>query len=202
MKKQNSNKENPNWLILIHHYPKKPGSLRVKIWRRLQSVGAIPIKNALYILPLDDQTREDFEWILKEIISGGAEGAILEAQFVEGMDDNQIKALFNEARDQDYAVLAKDVSSLQVDLKNKINLKDDHLQNLEGYILKFKKRLWEIDNVDFFGANGREAVEGIIKNLSNLRTDQPDPIIGKAENEIEKCREKSGLPEKIFMWTE
>ena len=52
------------WLLLIHQLPPKPPYLRVKVWRRLQSMGAVPIKNSVYVLPNTDEAREDFEWIL------------------------------------------------------------------------------------------------------------------------------------------
>ena len=34
-----------SWLLLIHQLPAKPAYLRVKIWRRLQDLGAIAVKH-------------------------------------------------------------------------------------------------------------------------------------------------------------
>jgi hypothetical protein len=48
------------WLLLIHQLPAKPAYLRVKIWRRLQALGAVAVKNAVYALPASDQAQEDF----------------------------------------------------------------------------------------------------------------------------------------------
>ena len=58
------------WLLLIHQIPPKPDYFRVKIWRRLQRVGAVAIKNSVYVLPKSDQTLEDFQWIVREIVEG------------------------------------------------------------------------------------------------------------------------------------
>ena len=55
------------WLLLVHHLPPKPAYLRVKIWRRLQGLGAISVKNSVYVLPAGDQALEDFQWLLREI---------------------------------------------------------------------------------------------------------------------------------------
>ena len=57
-----------SWLLLIHQLPAKPAYLRVKIWRRLQSMGAIAVKNAVHALPMNEETQEDFEWLLREIL--------------------------------------------------------------------------------------------------------------------------------------
>ena len=61
------------WLLLIHQLPPKPDYFRVKIWRRLQGLGAVAIKNSVYTLPFSAQTSEDFQWLHKEITAGGGE---------------------------------------------------------------------------------------------------------------------------------
>jgi len=61
------------WLLLIHQTPPKPDYFRVKIWRRLQRLGAVAIKNSVYVLPKNEQTQEDFQWVLGEIVQGGGE---------------------------------------------------------------------------------------------------------------------------------
>src|SRR6478736_5684875 len=40
----------PRWILLIHAIPPRPGYLRVKVGRRLQKVGAIAVKNSVYVL--------------------------------------------------------------------------------------------------------------------------------------------------------
>ena len=72
------------WLLLIHQVPPKPNYFRVKVWRRLQRLGAVAIKNSVYVLPRTEQTYEDFEWVMREIIEAGGEASICEARFVEG----------------------------------------------------------------------------------------------------------------------
>jgi hypothetical protein len=54
------------WLLLAH----QPAYFRVKIWRRLQDLGAVAIKASLYALPSNADTREDFQWLLREIQEG------------------------------------------------------------------------------------------------------------------------------------
>ena len=100
------------WLLLIHQIPPKPDYLRVKIWRRLQSLGAVPIKNSVYVLPRTEQCREDFEWVLREIASAGGEGMICEAHLIEGLSDREVEDLFRKARDEDYAKIMKDAKEL------------------------------------------------------------------------------------------
>jgi hypothetical protein len=93
------------WLLLIHQLPSKPAYFRVKIWRRLQGLGAVAVKNAVYALPANEQTQEDFDWLLKEIVAGGGEAMVCEARLIDGLSDQQVRALFNAARDEDYELL-------------------------------------------------------------------------------------------------
>ena len=58
------------WLLLIHEIPPRPSYLRVKIGRRLRSLGAVAVKNSVYVLPRGEQAREDFQWVRQEIVAG------------------------------------------------------------------------------------------------------------------------------------
>ena len=93
--------EPARWLLLLHQLPTKPGYPRVKVWRRLQALGAVAVKNTVYALPAGEQAREDFEWLLKEVVELGGEGMIFEARLVDGLSDDDIRALFNAARAED-----------------------------------------------------------------------------------------------------
>ncbi len=154
------------WLVLLYQFPKQPGSLRMKIWRRLQRVGAVAVKNSAYVLPLNEHTREDFEWILKEITSGGAEGALLEASFIDGLEDKQLRSLFDDARNEDYAELANEVRQARETLPPTLVHPDERQLEFGQQLMRFRKRFKEIESVDFFGANGREAAEGMIASLA------------------------------------
>src|SRR5437879_13616265 len=86
------------WLLLIHQLPPKPDYFRVKIWRRLQRLGAVAIKNSVYVLPKNEQTQEDFQWVLREIVEGGGDASLCEARLVEGLSDDRLEALFQASR--------------------------------------------------------------------------------------------------------
>src|SRR5215831_13690324 len=105
------------WLLLVPQLPPKPAYLRVKVWRRLQGLGAISVKNAVYVLPASEQTLEDFQWLMREIEEGGGEGMICEANLVDGLSDQEVRGLFDAARDADYAEIASALRTLGTELK-------------------------------------------------------------------------------------
>ena len=72
-------------MLLIHQLPPKPDYFRVKTWRRLQRIGAVAIKNSVYVLPHTEQASEDFQWLRREIVAGGGEASVCQAAFVDGL---------------------------------------------------------------------------------------------------------------------
>lgn len=155
----------PRWLLLIHQVPPKPGYFRVKIWRRLQRLGAVAIKNSVYVLPRNEQTYEDFEWTMREIVEGGGDASICEARFVEGLSDEQVEALFHAARDADYAQLAEELRKLTATLPRGRDLSDEARRQAETEITRLTRRFAEVNAIDFCGAPGREAVDGLLAGI-------------------------------------
>src|SRR5438046_9691765 len=87
-----------SWLLLIHQIPAKPAYLRVKVWRRLQGIGAIAVKNAVYALPMGEGSQEDFEWLLREIVEGGGEAFLCETRLIDGLSAEEVRKHLYEAR--------------------------------------------------------------------------------------------------------
>jgi hypothetical protein len=152
------------WLLLVHQLPAKPAYLRVKVWRRLQAIGAIAVKNAVYALPVSDQAQEDFEWLLREIVQGGGEAMVCEARLVDGLSDEEVRAKFNVARDTDYDALAKEIRALASSLGRKVD--PEEKADAKMQLARLKIRYSQIVSLDFFGANSRETVEGLLDELA------------------------------------
>jgi hypothetical protein len=163
------------WLVLLYQFPAGPDSRRVKVWRRLQSIGAVAIKNSVYVLPLNDQSHEDFEWLLEELRSCGAGGAILESRFIDGMTDDQVRELFNVARREDYRALATEIESAIALLPpGEAGKEADALEQGRRALARARKRLAEIETIDFFGAAGRDAVETAMLALVGRISQKPE----------------------------
>jgi len=154
------------WLLLIHQLPAKPAYLRVKVWRRLQALGAVAVKNAVYALPAGEQAQEDFEWLLKEIAEGGGEGLICEARLIDGLSDEEVRAMFNKARDADYDALAKEARALGEALAGSTDM--TVRADARAKLVRLKADAGRVVALDFFGANGRETLDGLLATLDAL----------------------------------
>ena len=145
------------WLLLIHQLPPKPDYFRVKIWRRLQRIGAVAIKNSVYVLPHTEQASEDFQWLRREIVAGGGEASVCQAAFVDGLSDGQIEALFRAPRDAEYAELAR--AAAEVARESGGGGGGGGGGESSGEVARLERRLAEIVALDHFGAPGRRAAE-------------------------------------------
>lgn len=154
------------WLLLIHQLPPKPDYFRVKIWRRLQGIGAVAIKNSVYALPFNPQSTEDFQWLRKEITAGGGEAFVCRAGFVDGLTDSQIEALFRAARDAAYAEVTR--AAENVDSPTEAT--------------RLERRLREVAALDPFGASGRKTAEAAVAKLkahNTTRAKRERPVRGR-----------------------
>src|SRR5262245_32028463 len=163
------------WLLLIHQLPPKPAYLRVKVWRRLQALGAVALKNSVYVLPCTDEAREDFEWVLREIHKERGEASLCEARLVEGLTDDEVRGLFLRAREEDYRTLASEIRTFVHDTLSSRprSLSEEARAATDTAVARFRKRLGEIAKIDFFGAPGREAAEGLIGGLEQRLSPEP-----------------------------
>jgi hypothetical protein len=169
-----------SWLLLVHQLPAKPAYLRVKIWRRLQDIGAVAVKNAVHALPMNEETQEDFEWLLREIREGGGEAFLCEARLIDGLSDEEVRTLFDRARDADYAEISKEAQSLAKSLRRKGAC--DAASELRVQVARLRKYLAEIATIDFFGAIGRETAEELLSGLE-AQMDKDEPVARKAKAE-------------------
>jgi hypothetical protein len=170
-----------SWLLLIHQLPAKPAYLRVKVWRRLQGIGAVAVKNAVHALPMSEGTQEDFEWLLREIVEGGGEAFLCETRLMDGLSDEDVQKLFDQARDADYENIVKDARALAKLLRPR--QKPETINELRAQAVRLRKRLADVVSIDFFGAIGRETAEGLLGELeARLNEDEAAVKMAKADS--------------------
>ena len=146
------------WILLIHQLPPKPTNLRVRTWRKLQKLGAVAIKNSVYVLPANEKTHEDFQWLKQEIESAGGEATVFQAGSVEGAADEEIIATFRKARDEEFAAITAELDGLTGAIRGQTrgkHISAGRLAAHETEIDKLHSQLESTIAIDFFNADGR-----------------------------------------------
>ena len=158
--------ENPEkWLVLIHQIPPKPDALRVKIWRRLQRIGAVAIKQSVYVMPFSEQSREDLSWTLKEILDGGGDGSISELRFMEGLTDKQVISQFQNARKSDYENIIRDANHLLAEWSSGNTDPKDPSVKAKAQVEKLQRQFEGVAAIDFFNAPEKGTANLLIRDL-------------------------------------
>jgi hypothetical protein len=153
----NDSTESPRpWLLLIHQLPPKPDYLRVKTRRRLQRLGAIALKNTVYVLPYRAETLEDFEWLRAEIEADGGDATLCSATLVAGLSDDEVESLFRAEHDAEYAEIARAARAMTGGGKAAGSWTD---------VARMQRRLDELAKTDFFSAGGKVAAERAVGDL-------------------------------------
>ena len=160
------------WVLLIHQIPPKPDYLRVKIGRRLQRVGAVAVKNSVYVLPHADQAVEDFQWIRREIVDGGGDASVCRAAFIDGLTDDELRDVFRAARDADYAEIASAARALESSARARN--RDAASRRGEDDLVRLRRRFAAVAAIDFFDASGRAEAATALDTVERQR--QPSAV--------------------------
>jgi hypothetical protein len=168
------------WVLLMPTIASADTTTRVKIWRQLQKVGAILLKNSVYVLPNRDECVEAFQWVSRELTELGGQASLCEGQFFDGVTDDEIERRFVDARNSDYAELAVELRGVAKLLKVK-RVAPGKLAGLGEQTTKLRRRFDELVAIDFCHASGREPTHGLLagveRALGELRGDaQHEPL--------------------------
>ena len=157
------------WLLLIHQIPPKPDYFRVKVRRRLQRLGAVALKNSVYVLPSRSESVEDFRWLLREIMADGGDATLCESVFLEGISPSELESMFGAERDVDYAEIVAAAQGLE---RSSTSPAGERPEELEAELARLRRRLVEVGAIDYFGARGRAAAEQAISAVE-VRVSRP-----------------------------
>ncbi|MBI3550056.1 MAG: chromate resistance protein [Elusimicrobia bacterium] len=182
------------WLLLTHQLPAEPTYVRAKVGRKLQALGAVPIKNSIYVLPDAPGSREDFDWLRKEILQMNGDASIFAGDSVTGLEDKEIIKTFQNARAGDFAGLIDAVEAWKEKIKSALeggHIKSEPLLRLERQWGEHQAELERLRRIDFFRAPNRAKVEAAAsaanavlrqaKARSVVKSPAPPPPVKVAE---------------------
>ena len=154
-----SKAEARRWLMLVHQLPASPSNLRVRTWRRLQELGAVALKQSVYVLPDSAEAREDFEWLKVEIEGSGGTASVFLADAVDPRGDAPLVEEFRSSRQAAYAELAAELQRLQ---RSGSARKDKRSARAPDQLARYRQRLAAIEKIDYFGSAGRDRVQALL----------------------------------------
>lgn len=155
--------------MLLASVPAGPAYSRVKLRRRIQRIGALALKGAVYLLPSTPDRRGDFDLIREEIVADGGEATIWSVRSVAGMTGDGIKARFDADRDTEYSAFTADATGLISRWREAQTLMTPaRLRQFRADRDRAFGQLEEILRRDYLEAPGRELALGVMETLAVL----------------------------------
>ncbi len=151
------------WLVLMASLPPHPSSLRVRVWRKLRALGAVALKNAVYLLPATPEPTEQFQWLTQEIQKAGGEATLLKVDQIETMKRADVVELFRRARNEDYRQLAERYRKVLESLGRKSGARMAARRAEE--LARLTREVERVREIDFFDAPGYEEVKRLRETI-------------------------------------
>jgi len=120
------------------------------------------------VLPDDAAQYERFQWLAKEIRDASGEATLIRVAEIEGMSNEQIVEMFNEARKGDYMEV-KEACQRAMQGRRKKG------EELAVKCAKQARRFHEIKEVDYFRSSAADDAEMMLRRLEKLVNPKSTP---------------------------
>lgn len=142
-----------------------PGSLRVQVWRKLRSLGALYMQQSVCLLPARENLIREVGRLVARVRSQGATGRALTIELPDGREYASVVTEFNAARDAEYAEVLERTPAMLAEIAAEtargratfaeVEESEADLERYRGWLAKVVAR-------DYFGASGRAAAEAAV----------------------------------------
>jgi hypothetical protein len=144
------------WLLLLYSLPAHRNTQRVAVWRRFKKIGALQLTTSTYLLPDQPAHYEHFQWLTKLIRDSGGEATLVRVREIEGMPNEKLIELFNDARDREYASIGKALAGFARDRKLRPQMDE---------VARLTRQFRELRAIDFFNSQRGQEIEMQLQKL-------------------------------------
>src|SRR6266480_33791 len=156
------------WLLLLYSLPAHRNTQRVAVWRRFKKIGALQLTTSTYLLPDQPAHYEHFQWLTKLIRDSGGEATLVRVREIEGMPNEKLVGLFNEARDREYAAVSKVLHSLSRERKPRSESGDE--------LSRLTRQFRDLRAIDFFNSQRGQEIEMQLQKLEHNRAARGETV--------------------------
>jgi hypothetical protein len=160
------NSEGRGWLLISVSTAGAAPTVRVQVWRKLRSLGALYLQQSVCLLPEREQTLRQVRRLLDRVRQQGGTGRMLRLTLTDAAEERQIVGEFNAARDGEYAEVLERLPAFRAELaaeRERGRATYAEVEESEADLERFRSWLAKIAARDYFaapvGAAARDAIE-------------------------------------------
>jgi hypothetical protein len=165
------------WLLVTASSAGATDSLRVTIWRKLRSLGALYLQQSVCVLPARPYVEREIQRLTDRVRANGGTARVLRVTFDEA-DEAQLVSELQAARDDEYGEVLERVPAFLAELRSERDRDRatyEEVEESEADLERFRTWLGKIDRRDYFGARRRDeahaAVERCGETLQTFETE-------------------------------
>ncbi|MFG1688956.1 Chromate resistance protein ChrB [Nonomuraea sp. NPDC049269] len=165
--------DDQGWLLISVSTAGAAGTLRVQVWRKLRSLGALYLQQSVCLLPERAETTRQARRLLDRVHQQGGTGRILRMAITDPAERRQIIGEFDSARDAEYAEVLERLPAFRAELEHERargRTTYAEVEESEADLERFRSWLAKIAARDYFaaptGAAARAAVEDAAADLA------------------------------------
>ena len=164
-----------------------PGTLRVQVWRKLRSLGALYLQQSVCLLPEREETTRQVRRLLDRVRQHGGSARSLRVTFPDPVEHQQLIGEFNAARDAEYAEVLERLPAFRQELdleRARGRVTYAEVEESEADLERFRSWLAKIGARDYFaapaGPTAHAAVQDAAADLAAfeqaaLASEAPEP---------------------------
>jgi hypothetical protein len=167
-----------SWLLLTASSAGASDSLRVAIWRKLHSLGALYLQQSVCVLPIRPEVEREIRRLVDRVRGNGGAARVLHITFEDGNEEAQLVSELQAARDDEYGEVLERVPAFLSELRSERDRDRatyEEVEESEADLERFRAWLAKIDRRDYFGAPRRAeahaAVERCARALEAFESD-------------------------------
>src|SRR6476659_2553315 len=146
------------WLLVTASSAGATDSLRVAIWRKLRSLGALYLHQSVCVLPVRPDVEREIRRLVDRVRASGGAVRVLRIAFEDVNEEAQVIAELQAARDSEYDEVLERVPAFLEELRSereRDRATYEEVEESEADLERFRVWLAKIDRRDYFGAPRR-----------------------------------------------
>ncbi|MEU4249959.1 Chromate resistance protein ChrB [Amycolatopsis sp. NPDC026612] len=161
------------WLVISVSTASAPDSLRVQVWRKLRSLGALYLQQSVCLLPARPPVVREIRRLVDRVRHQGGTARVLPMAFTDPAEEQAVIAELNAARDTEYAEVLERLPGLRQELADEQargNATYAEVEESEADLQRFRTWMGKVAARDYFdapaGQAARDAVEQAAEELA------------------------------------
>jgi hypothetical protein len=153
------------WLLVTASSAGAADSLRVAIWRKLRSLGALYLQQSVSVLPARPEVEREIRRLVDRVRANGGTARVLRITFDDAGEEAQLVSELQAARDDEYAEVLERVPSFLDELsseRDRDRATYEEVEESESDLERFRAWLAKIDRRDYFGAPRRDEAHAAV----------------------------------------